>query len=437
MPHVEPSPSSPALDAGRFAGHLQRRLRPGQRASVYWPGCAGHSPLFERWLRHAPDAAAGVEFSGVWIPGVNRFDPSALHADARACTVFMSRELQAGWFRGAVDFLPLHYSQAVRWVGTPGRFDVLLLHVAPPDRDGLCSLSVAADFTPAALAGACDDTVVLAHINPRLPRTNGPAVPMSRLTAFVEAEEAPLTVATEPAGPVLRAVARQVAALVDDGDTLQFGLGKLQAAVLAELHRHRHLRIHAGMVSEGLLALRDAGALAAEDVRKPPVCAGVALGSEALYRAVAEPALMRFAPVEETHAQATLAAIPRLIAINSALEIDLLGQVNCETLGGRQLSGVGGLVDFLRGARASAGGKAIVAATANAGRDGRSRIVPLLPAGPVGIARGDTDLVVTEHGVADLRQLGVEARARALIAIAAPEHRDDLGNAWHTLRRSL
>jgi len=406
-------------------------------STVYWPGCAGHSPLFERWLRAAPAAAAGVTFSGVWIPGVNRFDPSALHADARAGSFFMSPELQAGWQRGAVDFMPLHYSEIVRWVGTPGRFDVLLLHLAPPDRDGLCSLSIAADFTPAALAGAGADTVLLAHINPRLPRTNGPAVSMSRLTAFVEADEAPLSLADGPVEPALQAVARQVAALVHDGDTVQLGLGKLQAAVLDELHRHRRLRIHAGMVSEGLLGLRDAGALAAEDARAPPVCAGVALGSEALYRAVADPALMRFAPVGHTHAHATLAAIPHLMSINSALEVDLLGQVNCESLGGRQVSGVGGLVDFARGARASAGGRAVVAATATAGRDARSRIVPLLSPGPVGLARGDTDLIVTEHGVADLRLLGVEARARALIAIAAPAHRADLEKAWHTLRRSL
>ena len=451
MPHTESSFTT-ALDAARWAQHLRGNARQGRRLSVYWPGCAGHSPLFERWLRAAPDAAAGIEFCGVWIPGVNRFDPSALHADARVRSFFMSPELQAGWQRGAVDFMPLHYSEIVRWIGTPGRFDVVLLHVAPPDADGLCSLSVAADFTPAALAGATAGTVVLAHINPRLPRTRGPSVPLSRFTAHAVAEEVPLTVTDGVAGTALQAVARHVAALVRDGDTLQFGLGKLQAAVLAALHRHRNLRIHAGMVSEGLLALREAGALAAEDPSAPPVCAGVALGSEALYRAVADPSLMRFAPVEHTHAHATLAAIPRLMAINSALEIDLLGQVNCETLGGRQLSGVGGLVDFVRGARASTGGRAVVAATATAGPgtdpahpagfagsagSARSRIVPLLPPGPVGIARGDTDIVVTEHGAAELRSLDVDARARALIAIAAPDHRESLEKAWHSLRRSL
>jgi acyl-CoA hydrolase len=423
--HATPAP----LDAAGFAERV------GRARSIYWPGCAGASPLFERWLRAAPEAAAGSTFCGVWIPGVNRFDPSALHPAARAQTFFLSPELRAGFERGAVDYLPLAYSDAVRLIGTPGRFDLLLLHLAPPGDDGLCSLSLAADFTPAALAAADARTVVLAHINPRLPRTGAPGVPLSRLDAVVVEEAEPLTLADEPAGPALQAVAQQVATRVRDGDTLQFGLGKLQAAALAALRGRRRLRLHAGMVSDGLLGLRDAGALA--DDGTPPVCTGVALGSPALYGAVADPALVRFAGVEHTHAHATLAAIPNLVAINAALEIDLLGNVNVDTLAGRQVSGVGGLIDFLRGARASPGGRGVVAATATVGRSGASRIVPLLAPGAVGIARGDTDHVATEHGVASLRGLGLDDRARALIAIAAPEHRESLEKSWHTLRRSL
>ena len=423
------------MPAALTRASLAAWLRPGAR--VYWPGCAGASPLFEQWLQEAPGVAEGVWFCGMWIPGVNRFDPCALHPAARASSFFMLPELHAGWQRGAVDLLPLHYTEAVRWLGTPGRFDVLMLHVAPPDDAGFCSLSIAADFTPAVLAALEDGATVLAHVNPRLPRTNGPAVPVQRITAWADADMTPLTLPAESAGPELAAVAQRVGELVRDGDTLQFGLGKLQGAVLAALANHRGLRVHAGMVSEGLLGLLDSGALAGRSMQEPPVCTGVALGSEALYRAVADPALVRFAPVGHTHAQATLAAIPGLVAINSALEVDLLGQVNCETLGGRQISGVGGLVDFLRGARASEGGQGIVAATATVGRDARSRIVPLLAAGPVGIARADADFVVTEHGRADLRGLGVDARAAALMAVAAPTHREALSKAWHTLRRTL
>lgn len=418
---------------------LAQQLRPGAR--VYWPGCAGHSPLFERWLRAAPDLAAGVHFCGMWIPGVNRFDPTALHADARATTFFLPPELHAGWQRGAVEHLPLHYSDAVQWLGAPGRFDVLLLHLAPPDAQGRCSLSLAADFTPAVLAGLAAGARVLAHINPRLPTTRGPAVHVSQITAWVHADLPPLTVDEAPPDPATEAVARHVAGCIQDGDTLQFGLGRLQAAALRALGGHRRLRIHSGMVSDGLLGLAAAGALAgcesSADGAVPPVCTGVALGGSALYSRMTDAELVRFAPVQYTHAHATLAGLRGFVSVNSALQIDLLGQVNCETLGGRQVSGVGGLVDFMRGARASPGGRALVAGTATAGRVGASRIVPLLPPGPVGVARGDIDTVVTEHGAAQLRHLDTDARAQALIKVASPGHREALQAAWHTLRRTL
>ncbi|NCT81993.1 MAG: hypothetical protein GXC94_02525 [Comamonadaceae bacterium] len=414
---------------------LAEHLKPGCR--VYWPGCAGQSPLFQQWLTESPATADGVEFCGVWIPGVNRFDPTALHPAARATTFFLSRDLRAGWERGAVDYLPLHYSEIVRQLGTPGRFDVLMLQVAPPDANGQCSLALAADFTPAALAGCTAETVVLAHVNPLLPRTNGPAVPVARIDAWIEAAVALPPLPPEPEDGALDAVARNVAGLVRDGDTLQFGLGRLQACVLDALSGHRGLRLHAGMVSDGLVQLHAAGALAPRSAARPPVCTGVALGGSALQALVADGELVRFAGVEYTHAQSTLAAIPGLVAVNSALEVDLFGQVNCETLGGRQISGVGGLVDFVRGARASAGGRAVIAATSMAGRERRSRIVPELNHRLTGIARTDIDHVVTEHGVATLRGLGVDARARALIAVAAPEHRASLEASWHTLRRSI
>ena len=412
-------------------------VAPGAR--IYWPGCAGHSALFERWFEAEPELAAGRWFCGMWIPTVNRFDPTALHPQARATSFFLPSELHAGWQRGALDLLPLHYSEAWRYLGSPGRFDLVLLQVAPPDDQGRCSLSLAADFSPAVLAALGSGAVLLAHVNPLLPRTCGPSVPVSRIQAWVHAAEPLLQVPPEPVSPGMAQVARQVASMVRDGDTVQLGLGRLQAAVLQALKQHRGLRLHAGMVSDGLLDLADAGALAAPEPDRPPVMTGVALGTDALYERVADPDLVRFAPVGHTHAQATLAAIPRLVAINSALQIDLLGQAQIEMLHGRQISGVGGLLDFMRGARASPGGRALLAApsTVQAGAQKLSRVVPLLPAGSVGVTRHDADLVVTEHGVADLRQLGVDGRAQALIAIAAPEHREGLEMAWHTLRRAL
>lgn len=386
--------------------------------------------------------AAGVVFCGVWIPGVNRFDPTTWHAQARAEAFFMTPELRGGWQRGAVDHRPWHYSEIARWMAEPGHFDVLLLHLAPPDEQGRCSLSIAADFTPIVLQALRDGAAVLAHVNPRLPRTNGPSVAVADITAWVQADLPLLEhdAAGAMADPALQALARQVAQQVRDGDTLQFGLGRLQAAVLAELaavRGHGGLRVHSGMVSDGLLGLHQAGALAAAGAPGPPVTTGVALGSARLYAAMADRDLVRFAPVSHTHDAAVLAALPRLLSINSALQVDLLGQVNAEMLDGQQVSGAGGLVDFVRGARSSPQGRSVIAINATAGRDRRSRIVPRLPAGAVSVSRADVDLVSTDHGTAALRHLGVDARARALIGLAAPEHRADLEQAWHTLRRSL
>ena len=399
-----------------------------QSTEVFAPGCAGHSLLFEQWLRQAPDSAAGCRFTGVHIPTVNTFDFAGLHPQARQRTIFLSSELRASWLDGRVDYLPLSYSATWAWLRDVACFDTVLVQVAPPDADGNCSLGIACDFTPAVLPRA---TRILAHINPRMPRTGGPSIPLARITAAIE-QDAPLLEAPDPAADgAMDAVAERVASLVEDGATLQLGLGRLQSAVLRAVRDRRGLRIHSGMVSDGLLGLFDSGALADGP---DAVTTGVALGSQALYQAL--PGRVRFREVGHTHSAAVLPQVPKLQAINSALSVDLLGQVNGEFLSGRQMSGVGGLPDFLRGARQSPGGRGIIALPACTAK-GESRILPILPAGPVSVARVDADVVVSEHGIADLRHLDVHARARALITIAAPEHRQTLADAWDELSRRL
>lgn len=394
---------------------------------VYGPGCAGHSLLFERWLRDAPEAAAGATFTGVHIPTVNRFDFASLTPTTRFRGIFLSSERRAAWQDGRLLHLPLSYLDMWRWLERSARFDVALVQVSPPDAEGECSLGLACDFTPAAWPRA---TRIVAHVNPAMPRTRGPSIPWSRIDAAVEAEAPLLEAPDAKPDPTLAAIADRIKVLVDDGATLQLGLGRLQAEVLRALSGHRELRIHAGMVSDGLLALADAGALAAKDA----VTCGVALGTAPLYWRA--PDLARFAPVGETHDLARLARIEGFTAINAALEVDLLGQVNGEIGGGRQISGVGGLADFARGARLAPGGRSIVALPSTDAA-GASRLVPCLAAGPVSLARVDADVVVTEHGAAAIRDLDVDARARALIGIAAPGHREALERAWRDFRGRL
>ncbi|MCA1857355.1 hypothetical protein LE190_15685 [Massilia oculi] len=410
---------------------LHQLLTP--QARVYAPGCAGHSLLFEAWLRAAPPSCAGAEYCGVWIPGVNGVDFSAVAGGSRATAFFMSPLLHPGYRAGRVDYLPLHYHAIPPYLARRGRFDLALVQVAPPDADGRCSLGVAADFTPAALASGAR---ILAHVNPRMPRTVGPSIDWDDIDYAVEADLPLLSVEDEAPDPAMEALARVVAERIGDGATLQFGLGRLQAALLRQLTGRRQLRIHSGMVSSALLGLAESGALAAPDRTAPPVVTGVALGSDALYRRLAEPGLARFAPVAYTHANATLAALPRLVSINSALNVDLLGQVNGETLDGRQVSGVGGMLDFVRGARLSEGGMSILALPATARGGTLSRIVVSF-GGLVSVGRTDVDCVVTEYGCADLRYLGVAARAQALIGIAAPQFRDGLAAQWHLLQKQL
>jgi acyl-CoA hydrolase len=416
------------LDAESFAAVL----RPGM--AVYAPGCGGHSLLFERWLRARPDAAEGVAFCGVHIPGVNRFDFGALHPAARMRNIFLSPDWRATWADGRFALQPLAYSDFVRELAQT-RFDLALVQVAPADAQGRHSLGIAADFTPAALQGA---RRIIAHVNPRMPRTNGPWIDAARIDAAVVADAPLLEFPDATPDAALERLAANVAGLIEDGDTLQFGLGRIQATVLRALGGRRDLRVHSGMVSDSLLALDAAGALAPRDPARPPVACGVALGTPALYEAVADPSFVRFASVSHTHDHGVLRAIPRFKSINAAMSVDLLGQACAETLDGAQVSGIGGLLDFARGARASEGGRSILALLSTAKRGTQSRIVPRLGAEDiVGVPRLDIDTVVTEHGVAKLRALDVDARAQALIGVADPAYRESLRAAWAQARSRL
>lgn len=412
-----PTPLTPALLAQLVAC----------AGAVYAPGCAGHSPLFAEWIAARPECARRACFTGVHIPGVNRHDWSAVAAGARFANIFLSADWRDGYAAGRIEYRPWTYTRTWRWLEREARFDLALLQVSPPDARGRCSLGVACDFTPAVLTRS---TRLVAQINAAMPRTDGPTVDYGALDAAVEAEAPLLEAPDPPAEAATEALARVLAERIDDGATLQLGLGRLQSALLRALRQHRRLAIHAGMVSDGLLGLAEAGALAAGEA----VHAGVALGTRPLYEAA--PALVRFRPVGWTHDVQTLRALPRFVAINSALAIDLLGQTDGETVDGRQLSGVGGLPDFVRGAALAEGGRAIIALPARRA-DGASRIVPLLPAGPVSLTRHDADHVATEYGVAVLRDADVHTRAERLIAIAAPEHRDALARDWAAIARRL
>ncbi len=410
-------------------GDLPDLLAPGTR--VYTPGGVGQSAPLIAALRAAPEASAGVHFTGVWLPGINHCDYASLHRDARATAFFIGRELHASFAQGRVDFLPLSYFEVYQYLATEAAIDLAFLHVAPPDAQERLGFGVANDFTPAVAAGA---KRIAVHINPSMPRTRGAGSIALADVDFVFEEAAPLLGDNAASDPVWQAIARHVAGLIEDGDTLEVGIGKVQG-VLPALRHHRGLKVHSGAITSTLLPLVEAGALAGDD---GAVTCGMALGAQALYDFVADNPLVRFAAVGETHDITTLRRIERFCAINGVVEVDLFGQANAETVDGRQVSGAGGILDFMRGARLSAGGRAIVCLPATGAGGAVSRIVPALPtACPTSVTRGDIDIVVTEQGVASLRRLGLDARAQALIAIAAPPFRDALGRAWADMHAKM
>jgi acyl-CoA hydrolase len=370
-----------------------------------------------------PEALAGRTLVQVPVPGVNRRDLSAL---APLEVTFMTPELRAGLAAGRVTFRPMHYSQGFRWLREAARCDLAVFRCSAP-RGGRVSLALAHDFIPAAMAAGA---ALVGVVDPALPFVpDGVDLPLDRLQALVDGPSASPELPGAAADEAMLAIGAHVAALVRDGDTVQGGIGGAADAALRALTSHRRLRYHGGMLADVVTALMDAGAL------DRATCA-VALGSAALYDRVGRDTRIAFRPVGHTHDAGVLAGIDRLVAINAAVEVDLLGQVNSEMMGGRQVSSHGGVADFVRAARRT--GRAIFVLPAT-GRGGSvSRIVPKLPAGtPVAITRADIDVVVTEFGVAEIADLGIDQRAEALIGIAAPPFREELAREWEAMRRAM
>ena len=334
---------------------------------------------------------------------------------------------------GVLDILPSHYSQLPGLIRTgvlPA--DVVLLQVSPPDAEGRYSLGLAQEYLPAAIERA---RVVIGEVHPDIPWTHGSLhLQASDFALLVDAEPPPLDQSRTAPGPAEQAIARHIAGLIEDGATLQLGVGNLPEAVLAALHGHRDLGLHSGAVGDGIVQLAESGVLThARKSLDPGVgIGGVLMGSEKLRRwAHCNPAL-QLRGTDYTHDPEVLAASHKLAAINAAIEVDLTGQINAEVAAGVYVGAVGGAVDFLRGAARSRGGLPIVALPATA--KGRTRIVAQL-AGPVSTPRSDAGLIVTEHGVADLRGQTLARRVQRLIDIAAPEHRADLERQAHELLR--
>ena len=409
------------VTTGAWADALKQLSGDG---SVYIAGCCGEPTGCLDALDAEPDIAAGRMFTGVWIPGVNTRDVTR-QGGRSACVSFVTPALQDAVAELRAQILPMHYSATSRWLRNSAGLSGAVFQVGPP-RDGTVGLGVSADFTPAAIAAGVP---LFAQINPAMPDVvNGPRVPVERFAAMIEAESPLIEHDAGPLDEAYETLGRHVARLVRDGDTVQFGLGKLQNAVLGALADHQDLSLNGGMISPAFLARLQAGTI-------KRAITGVALGDRDFYDQVSRDPRITFDPVSDTHDGKNLAGIASFVSVNSILEVDLFGQGNGEFIAGKQITGHGGLVDFIRGAAQSDGGRSILALPATMRGGSQSRIVPCLSAGiPVTVTRSDVDWIVTEFGGAHLRHATVDQRADRLIAIAAPQFRDALANAWDAAR---
>lgn len=372
--------------------------------------------------REDPELFANrVIFSGA-IPRVNLSDPTATAPGAQLRVLFPN----AGTAPESQSLLPWPYSRFYDWLTEPGHIGLAFCQVARTP-GGALSLGLAADFMPALIAAGVP---LVGQINPALPSAHGaPLVEADRFAAVFEAESALLTHDDGRPDAVTAAIGERIATLIRSGDTLQLGLGKVLAAILQALAADpRPVALHGGMVSSAALDFYDAGHITM-------ATAGVLLGQADLYARAPDLDRVQLRSVRETHGARALAALPNLVTANAILSIDLAGQATGESIGGRTVSAPGGLPDFHRAALRAQNGRAVLALRSST-PSGKSTIVLQHPPGTrISLGALDADIVVTEHGIARLRYDDAAGRARALIEIAAPEHRDGLFDAWEATQR--
>jgi 4-hydroxybutyrate CoA-transferase len=356
----------------------------------------------------------------------------------RHTALFIGPNARAAVNEGRADYVPTFLSDV------PNLFrqrivplDSVLMNVSSPDAHGFCSLGTSVDATLAAVDSA---TTVIAQINSAMPRTLGTAfVHVSQIDLAVEVDVPPYEVARPPIGEVERRIGEFVADLVPDRAVLQMGIGAIPAAVAMALRDKRDMGVHTEMFTDVLVDLVEAGAVsgAFKEINRGKIVTAFMMGTDRLYRFVDDNPMVEMRPVDYTNDTAVIRRLRRMTAINSAIEVDLTGQVCADSIGHQLYSGIGGQMDFVRGAALAEDGRAIIALPSTT-KDGRiSRIVAQLQDGAgVVTTRGHVQTVVTEWGVAELRGRSLSERAKALVAVAHPDFRDELcraARAHHSL----
>ncbi|MBI4249670.1 MAG: GNAT family N-acetyltransferase [Elusimicrobia bacterium] len=398
-------------------------VRSGQHIFI-GSGCAEPEALVEALIRKAPDLF-DVEVLHLLTAGTAQYSESKFEGKFRHNAFFIGANVRSAVNRGRADYTPCFLSEIPKFIRS-GKInvDVALVQTSPPDENGNLSLGISVDIVKSAVESA---RTVIAQVNPRMPRTRGgSAIPAAAFSRLVWAEAPMLELKAANLSAEARKIGRHAAGLVEDGATLQMGIGAIPDAVLLSLIWKKDLGIHTEMFSDGVLKLLEKGVITnrLKSLHPGIVISSFCMGSRRLYEFINDNPLFEFYPSDYVNDPRVIAQNVKMTSINSALQVDLTGQVCADSIGPRFYSGVGGQVDFIRGAAHSEGGKSIIALPSTAKEGAISRIVPVLePGSGVVTTRADVDFVVTEYGVAGLKGRTIRERTLALIDIAHPKFR--------------
>jgi 4-hydroxybutyrate CoA-transferase len=409
-------------------------LRPGM--TVFVAGATAEPREILRALSEQGEGCAGVRFVSVSLPGINHVDFTSLNEKAQSTAFFATPENRQSIATGRAEFVPMQYSAIYDYLQRDLPVDVALVQLPEPTRDAV-SLGISVDFLPSILDKA---GLLIGEINTRQPTPAGAAeMPLSRLDYAVACDRPVPTIAPAKINSTINEIGRHIAGLIQDGDCLQIGIGGIPGATMAALSERNDLGFHSGMITDGAMNLARAGNITGrmKAVDADLMVSGATLGSQELIEWAGNAQNLAFRPVGYTHNIEVLRRINNFVSINSALEVDLFGQVNADMLGSRQISATGGSIDMMRGAALSAGGRSIIALKSTARGGTVSCIRPALTAGTATTAlRTDVDYVVTEYGARRIRHLPLMARAAALIEIAHPDFHDSLQDQWKEMMRA-
>ncbi|MEO8247111.1 MAG: acetyl-CoA hydrolase/transferase C-terminal domain-containing protein [Chloroflexota bacterium] len=398
----------------------------GQQVFVHG-GAATPTPLLEALVARSDELRdVGLIHFHTEGPAPHLAPEMAGHFRHRA--LFIGANAREAVNAGRADYVPVFLSDVPElFTGGVLPLDAALINVSPPDEHGFCSLGTSVD---AAMAASRSAKVVIAMLNPSMPRTLGDSfVHVDQINVAIEADLAPYEHLEPPIGEVERRIGQYVAELVPDGATLQMGIGSIPGAVGAALRDKRDLGIHTELFTDVVLDLVEAGAVtgAAKEINRGKIVTAFMMGSRRLYRFVDDNPMVEMRPVDYTNDTSVIRRFRRMVAVNSAISIDLTGQVSADSIGTRFYSGFGGQMDFMRGAALAPEGRAIIALPSTASGGSVSRIVAVLAEGAgVVTSRAHVRTVVTEFGVAELFGRSIRERVAALVAIAHPDFRDGL-----------